>query len=410
MVACPQTSRIAFDVLSSLVRGVICFCFGEPPVPRSCYQTGNSRGEWERVLGSAGLSTWWVRLQPRTLIATTAVHRKQSSIFDWSALYTVKQETTSQSPSSQPSKFARRKSVFAEQYDPAEDDEVEGPKEVHPKSPAQREKLSQAVKNILLFKSLDQAQMQEVIDAMFERKVKAGETVIKQGDDGDNFYVISSGTYHIYVGDGSGKGGEKLVGKYEGSGSFGELALMYNMPRAATITAVTEGTLWAMNRQTFRRIVLKSAFKKRKEYENLLEKVPMLKSLNEYERMNLCDALMPRSYRDGDLIIMQGDAADGMYFIEDGTVRITLKKDGGTETEVSRISKGGYFGELALLTKKPRAASVYAVGMVKLAFLDVSAFERLLGPCREIMMRNIDQYEEQMVQAFGSKANVADLR
>ncbi|KAH9364576.1 hypothetical protein HPB48_006047 [Haemaphysalis longicornis] len=200
-----------------------------------------------------------------------------------------------------PPSFGRQEGseLFAEQYDPAEDDEVEGPK----------------------------AQMQEVIDAMFERKVKAGETVIKQGDDGDNFYVISSGTYNIYVGDGSGKGGEKLVGKYEGSGSFGELALMYNMPRAATITAVTEGALWAMNRQTFRRIVLKSAFKKRKEYENLLEKVPMLKSLNEYERMNLCDALMPRSYRDGDLIIMQGDAADGMYFIEDGTVRITLKKD-----------------------------------------------------------------------------------
>ncbi|KAL3225433.1 hypothetical protein MRX96_049227, partial [Rhipicephalus microplus] len=83
---------------------------------------------------------------------------------------------------------------------------------------------------------------------------------------------------------------------------------------------------------------------------------------------------------------------------------------GGNETEVSRIGKGGYFGELALLTKKPRAATVYAVGPVKLAFLDVSAFERLLGPCKEIMMRNIDQYEEQMVQAFGAKVNVADLR
>ncbi|KAH9364008.1 hypothetical protein HPB48_020667 [Haemaphysalis longicornis] len=153
---------------------------------------------------------------------------------------------------------------------------------------------------------------------------------------------------------------------------------MYNMPRAATITAVTEGALWAMDRQTFRRIVLKSAFKKRKEYENLLEKVPMLKSLN-------------------------GDDADGMYFIEDGTVRITLKQDVSS-------SSCSLYAELALLTKKPRAASVYAVGPVKLAFLDVSAFERLLGPCREIMMRNIDQYEEQLVQAFGSKANVSDLR
>ncbi|XP_037498514.1 cAMP-dependent protein kinase type II regulatory subunit isoform X2 [Rhipicephalus sanguineus] len=307
-----------------------------------------------------------------------------------------------------PGRFSRRKSVFAEHYDPAEDEDDESAKVVYPKSDEQRERLGEAVKNILLFKSLDQNQMQEVIDAMFERKVKPGEVVIKQGDDGDNFYVIHSGIYHIFVT--TDKEKDKLVGKYDGTGSFGELALMYNMPRAATITAVTEGSLWAMNRQTFRRIVLKSAFKKRKEYENLLEKVPMLKSLNHYERMNLCDALMPRAYKDGDLIIMQGDAADGMYFIEDGTVRICVKKDGGNETEVSRISKGGYFGELALLTKKPRAATVYAVGPVKLAFLDVSAFERLLGPCKEIMMRNIDQYEEQMVQAFGTKVNVADLR
>ncbi|EEC16196.1 cAMP-dependent protein kinase type II regulatory subunit, putative [Ixodes scapularis] len=298
--------------------------------------------------------------------------------------------------------------VFAEHYDPAEDEDDEGPKVVHPKSDEQRERLSQAVRNILLFKSLDGLQMKEVIDAMFERKVKAGETVIKQGDDGDNFYVIQNGTYNIFVSTDTEK--NKLVGKYENSGSFGELALMYNMPRAATITAVSEGSLWAMNRQTFRRIVLKSAFKKRKEYETLLERVPMLKSLNHYERMNLADALTPRSFADGELIIKQGDEADGMYFLEDGMVRIVVKKNGGTEMEVSRVSKGGYFGELALLTKKPRAATVYAVGAVKLALLDVSAFERLLGPCKEIMMRNIDQYEEQMVQAFGSKANVSDLR
>lgn len=66
---------------------------------------------------------------------------------------------------------------------------------------------------------------------------------------------------------------------YEGSGSFGELALMYNMPRAASVRAQTSGQLWAMDRHTFRRILLKSAFKKRKLYEDLLEKVPMLKAL-----------------------------------------------------------------------------------------------------------------------------------
>lgn len=74
-------------------------------------------------------------------------------------------------------------------------------------------------------------------------------------------------------------GKQLLVHTYNGKGSFGELALMYNMPRAATIKAATAGSLWAMDRQTFRRIVLKSAFRKRKMYEALIENVPMLKAL-----------------------------------------------------------------------------------------------------------------------------------
>ncbi|CAG7814984.1 unnamed protein product, partial [Allacma fusca] len=105
-------------------------------------------------------------------------------------------------------------------------------------------------------------QMQEVIDAMFERKVTKGEYVIKQGEDGDNFYVIQSGKYKVFVKIDS-EPQAKAVGGYDGAGSFGELALMYNMPRAATVQAESDGSLWAMDRQTFRRIVLKNAFKKR---------------------------------------------------------------------------------------------------------------------------------------------------
>ena len=55
---------------------------------------------------------------------------------------------------------------------------------------------------------------------------------------------------------------------------------MYNMPRAATVQSAGDGLLWAMDRQTFRRIVLRNAFQKRKMYEALLEKVPLLSSLN----------------------------------------------------------------------------------------------------------------------------------
>ena len=68
---------------------------------------------------------------------------------------------------------------------------------------------------------------------MFEHKVKTGETVIRQGDDGDYFYVVEEGVYHalINIDDGS----MKKVFEYNGEGNFGELALLYNMPRAATV-------------------------------------------------------------------------------------------------------------------------------------------------------------------------------
>ncbi|XP_012056741.1 PREDICTED: cAMP-dependent protein kinase type II regulatory subunit [Atta cephalotes] len=308
------------------------------------------------------------------------------------------------------SRFAsRRKSVFAETYNPEEDEEDDGFKMVHPKSDEQRQRLGESVKNILLFRSLDEEQMADVLDAMFEKIVQPEEFIIRQGDDGDNFYVIERGKFEVYVKDPA-TAIENHIHTYDNRGAFGELALLYNMPRAATVKAITSGTLWAMDRQTFRRILLKSAYKKRKMYENLINKVPMLKSLEPYERMNLADALVPKHYSDGEQIIRQGDTADGMYFVEDGVVRITRLGEHDREIEINRVPAGGYLGELALVTHKPRAASAYAVGDIKLAFLDVEAFERLLGPCMELMKRNIDDYEEQLVKIFGSKTNISDIR
>ena len=89
--------------------------------------------------------------------------------------------------------------------------------------------------------------------------------------------LFFSGVYNIFIKQGN---EDVKVGSCQNKGSFGELALMYNMPRAATIQSAGDGMLWAMDRQTFRRIVLRNAFQKRKMYESLLEKVPLLSSLN----------------------------------------------------------------------------------------------------------------------------------
>ena len=175
--------------------------------------------------------------------------------------------------------YNRRKSVFAEAYDPAADQEDdENNRIVHGKTDEQRQRLARAIKSIFLFRSVDPQDMTQILDAMFEVKVSPGDVVIHQGDDGDNFYVVERGKFQIYYTTDDGQ--RQVRGEYEDNGFFGELALMYNQPRAATVVALSNGSLWAMDRKTFRRIVLKSAFKKRKEYEALFEKVGILSCLN----------------------------------------------------------------------------------------------------------------------------------
>ncbi|KAM7402125.1 hypothetical protein PAMP_017392 [Pampus punctatissimus] len=311
---------------------------------------------------------------------------------------------------STPSKYSRRVSVCAEAYNPDddEDDDTE-PRIVHPKTDVQRCRLQDACKDILLFKTLEQEQFSEVLDAMFEVLVKPQEHIIDQGDDGDNFYVIETGVYDIVV---QKDGVSVCVGKYDNKGSFGELALMYNTARAATIIATQEGALWGLDRATFHRLIVKNNAKKRRMYEVFIESVPLLRSLELSERMKIVDVLGARGFKDGERIITQGESADCFYVVESGEVKIMIKsktkagQQDNTGVEVARCSRGQYFGELALVTNKPRAASVYAVGETKCLVIDIQAFERLLGPCMDIMKRNISQYEDQLVALFGSSVDL----
>ncbi|XP_053741209.1 endoplasmin [Synchiropus splendidus] len=306
-------------------------------------------------------------------------------------------------------RYIRRASVCAEAFNPDEDDEDKEPRVTHPKTDEQRQRLQEACRDILLFKNLDPEEMSQVLDAMFEKFCIEEEHIIDQDDDGDNFYVIESGTFNIFM---SAEGTEKLVGCYDNRGSFGELALMYNTPRAATIVATSSGALWCLDRLTFRRIIVKNNAKKRRLYEAFIETLPLLTSLELSERMKVVDVISTRVYSDAQQIIAQGDLADCFYIVESGQVRITIKRSRtkkdqeDEEVEIARCSRGQYFGELALVTNKPRAASAYAVGSVKCLVMDVKAFERLLGPCMDIMKRNIANYEEQLVTLFGRSIEI----
>ncbi|XP_035211559.1 cAMP-dependent protein kinase type II regulatory subunit-like [Stegodyphus dumicola] len=286
---------------------------------------------------------------------------------------------------------ARRPSVMGERYNPEEDDISDI--EVYPKSDEQINRIKDCVQDVFLFRALDEKDLSAVIDAMMPRSVNKGEVIIRQGDDGDFFYVVDKGCYDAYIK--NDKGADVRIQTYENSGSFGELALLHNQPRAATVKATTDGFLWAVSRRSFNRLVVRRAFEKRKHYMKLLDIVPQLKPLTEYEKMQLCDSLSPISFKSGEVVFNEGDDADGMYFIEEGVISVSkASPKGKSPSEVAELSKGEYFGEMALVKKIPRSATITVVEDAKLAFLDVGAFERLLGPCIEIMKRHIDTYKD----------------
>src|SRR5690606_20259707 len=152
----------------------------------------------------------------------------------------------------------------------------------YPKNSEQIQRLKTAISKNFLFTSLDEEQSSQVLGALNEKPIPAaGTRVITQGDVGDFFYVIERGEFDVYVNPagsiqpGASGMGTKVATMGPGE-SFGELALMYNAPRAATIISTTpHSILWSLDRVTFRRILMENTSKRRKMYESFLEEVPL---------------------------------------------------------------------------------------------------------------------------------------
>ena len=315
-----------------------------------------------------------------------------------------------------------------------------------PKTDSQMQRIKAATRNNLLFRNLEEDQEVDVLLAMKEVKVDAGVAVIEQGAQGDYFYVVESGTLDVYVkpnntgasasgsvtsesddgiashraattagGLSTADLGDKKI-SYGPGNSFGELALLYLQPRAATVLSTSPCTLWALDRVTFRSILMETNSRKRAMYESFLKDVSLFEHLNDNERAKISDALEVRSYEIGERPGKQGERGTEFFIIVEGFAEVKKRKQAGgadgasagsaeEEQNIGRLGRGDYFGELALLNNAPRAASIVAAAPVqgelapgqlapkklKVATLSERAFTRLLGPLAGIMGRYAEE-------------------
>eukprot|EP00250_Pteridium_aquilinum_P009163 c18485_g1_i1 orf=266-1249(+) len=286
----------------------------------------------------------------------------------------------------------QRRSAVSAEVTSLQDVESFCPK-VIPKNEGAKQRIQQALKDNYLFKFLDQEQSTIVIDAVEEVKFNKDDVIIKQGDPGDHFYLLEEGACEVWL-QRPDKPEPEMVKEYSAGDSFGELALLYNAPRAATVKAISNCTLWAMDRMTFRTILLHTTSHKRQLYEKFLEDVPLLKTLDSYEKAAIADVLEAEYFDEGQEILVEGRPGDKFYLLEEGEAEA---KTGGHV--VKMYKRGDYFGELALLNNKPRAATIIGVTKCKCVSIDRRSFKRLFGKLDDILHRNTRDYNMETSKA-----------
>lgn len=261
------------------------------------------------------------------------------------------------------------------------------------KSDEQAAKIRATLSKSFMFNTLDAKQQDIVVAAMSVINYAPGDTVIKQGDDGQELFIVGSGTLRcckLF----EGKDEETELMKYGPGEVFGELSLLYNAPRAASIYAEVDAQLYSLDRDTFNHIVKRSTIERRQKYEEFIQKIEILQELDSYERQKICDCLETEEFAKGDSIIKEGESGEKFYLIQEGTAEALKKNAQGEDEVVFKFKENDYFGELALLNGDTRKATIRVTSdKLVVASLSNLSFKRLLGPIEKILERNKSKYD-----------------
>lgn len=254
-----------------------------------------------------------------------------------------------------------------------------------PKDAIDVETITNSIKSNFLFEHLSKADLETLVQAFEKVRVHMGEEVIKQGESGDYFYIIGKGQVQFLVND-------KVVGSAGAGKSFGELALLYTSPRAATVIADSNPTyLYRVDQKSFRYIMQTKALETEGEKMNLLKSIDSLKDFDKVDLERLCDCMVLRKFKPNEYIVTKGEEGNAFYILKEGIVKVTDIEAGGNKFDDVTLRPGGYFGERALITSEPRAANVVGQTDGSCFVIDRQTFEKVLGKFGKIIAKAQDK-------------------
>jgi len=265
---------------------------------------------------------------------------------------------------------------------------------VHPKTTSHRKLLEAAATKAIFFSGLPAEIMNQLVDAFAgPLRIRSRHEIITQGTDvgcdEPALFILANGKVGVYKRVGSeAHPGKEVFSTGQQGYIFGELALLYQCPRQATVIASADSTLWFINREIFNNLVKGKLVSIRARHVKFLESVEVLKGLTTDERQRIADVLQQRIFQKSDTIIRAGDDGAEFFMLEEGRA-IAVHRG----CALKHYGPGDYFGELALLRNQKRSVDVVAdTSPTKVVALDAGSFKRLLGPLSRLMQDRAQAY------------------
>ncbi|XP_066510750.1 cGMP-dependent protein kinase 2-like [Hoplias malabaricus] len=247
------------------------------------------------------------------------------------------------------------------------------------KEPSVKKLLTDALNKNRYLKKLEGQQIKDMVECMYERTYQQGELVIKQGEPGNHLFVLADGNLEVYQ-------NTKLLTSITVWTTFGELAILYNCTRTASVKAASNVKTWVLDREVFHNIMRMTAEARHEQHRNFLRSVSLLANLPEDKLTKIVDCLEVEYYDKGDYVIREGEEGNTFYIIANGKVKVTQStKDHEDPQVINALQKGDYFGEKALISDDVRSANIIAdEDGVECLVIDRETFTQTVGTFEEL--------------------------
>ena len=256
-----------------------------------------------------------------------------------------------------------------------------------------------------LFSSLSPEEFSSVVEKLTIRKFPQGALVCEEGDAGSSMFVISEGIAEVFVKDVDGT--RLVLARLAGGQFFGEYSLITQKERNASVMAKTELEVMEITSADLKNIailqpriwsVLESYLQKRLVH-TIMSKSSVFHVLNDEEREALSGLVKPKNIKAGEVIMRENTEGDEMFFVKTGKVTITSER-GASKIAVKELHAGDFFGEMAMLSGKPRSATVKAITDVELFSLKRTDAAKVLRGNRDVLVLLQSKMKERSKETY----------